>query len=116
MKLILVFILLSSFSFSYDLTTLDGYWWKTLTIQEALSFAQGFLLGQHLMGELLIEYGIIDTQEEYKEYIRLHLHNVTDIQLVQEITEYYMSTEDYSKPIVVVIYIRNLWKGKVGRI
>ena len=115
MKLILIFVLLSSSLFSYDLTTLDGHWWKTLTIKEALSFVQGFLLGQHFMGRLLIEQGIIDTQEEYKEYIRLHLHNVTDIQLVQEITEYYMNTEDYSKPIVIVIYIRNLWKGKAGR-
>ena len=62
--ILFLFIIIISVS-SYDLMQLNGHWWRRITIGEALSFVQGFLLGQHQIAMILLEYGVINSQEEY---------------------------------------------------
>ena len=98
--------------FSYDILELDGHIWKELSIPEAVRLTQGMLMSQYVLAKMLIAVKVIDQEDEMVWLENLAVTEITDMQIMYEITAFYYETERWEYPIGVVFFIRNEWKTR----
>ncbi len=97
--------------FPLDLRELNGYNWLNWSDDRKVGFVQGALVEGFTLTQLGLEYDII---LDIDKFLSFRIDSVTiDLEIVNEITMFYQSTQRFEYPLYVVIHIRNSWKNQI---
>ncbi len=106
----LFFLTLSPASLCYplDLRDLNGVNWLNWSFDRRIGLVQGALMEGFTLSSRGYEDGIISDINRFLSY-RLEFE-VPDVDIMEEITLFYINTGRLDYPIYVVLHIRNIWR------
>ena len=94
--------------FSLDLRDLNGVNWLSWSFNRRIGLVQGALMEGFTLSSRGYEDGIISDINRFLSY-RLEF-DVPDVDIMEEITLFYINTGRLDYPIYVVLHIRNIWR------